>query len=115
MYFQILRRGQSYTTASLHSPTNYGHNYDEYAEIRRRVHRDRSTQKAVEQLQQRFRMLLLMCTDCYDLINERRTRQIYEGHLRVMYAAIPSMLATFVILTTAICCVSYLTYIIIRH
>ena len=111
-----MRGSTTYGASSLHTSTTnlYGHQYEDYADIRRKVYRDRDIRKSIESLQQRLKMLMLMYRDCHDLIFERRSRLLYEGQLRVMYRSLPTMVVSLLFLAAAVICVSYLTYVIVR-
>ncbi|XP_060559940.1 uncharacterized protein LOC132719982 [Ruditapes philippinarum] len=84
--FTVVRRRTSKRKSK--PEPEFGHDTEAYEKIRERVLQERAVTNAIDALQERWRMIMLMYGDCVDLNNKRMERKLRKLCVRRQFEMI---------------------------
>ncbi|XP_046364307.1 uncharacterized protein LOC124140667 [Haliotis rufescens] len=86
-------------------PLTYGRNREEYDKIVERVMSDKAVQAAVESLQERWKMIMIMHEDCMQMVEDWDDRQLKKAQAIDVFQLLIAVMIAVSVLIPVMCSV----------
>ncbi|XP_071079888.1 uncharacterized protein [Haliotis cracherodii] len=86
-------------------PLTYGRNREEYDKIVERVMSDKAVQAAVESLQERWKMIMIMYEDCMQMVEDWDDRQLKKAQAIDVFQLLIAVMISVSVLIPVMCSV----------